>query len=109
MNVVPVSVIDDDRCGGTVTPPVDAAHGPAKAVRLAKPKASRVPVSTISPECFQLNCAALRNGLTPVSTRSRWAARQSDRKLVAGGLAVTPEAPGKLNGLQFRRECPVRC
>ena len=52
MNVVPVSVIDDDRCGGTVTPPVDTAHGPAAAVRLAKPKASRVPVSHHFPRVF---------------------------------------------------------
>ena len=57
-------------------PPVDTAHGPATAVRLAKPKASRVPVGTISPECFQLNHAPLRNALTPASTRSGWAARQ---------------------------------
>ena len=42
--------------------PVDTAHGPATAVRLAKPKASRVPVSHHFPECFQLNYAPLRNG-----------------------------------------------
>ena len=42
--------------------PVDTVHGPATAVHLAKPKASRVPVGHHFPECFQLNHAPLRNG-----------------------------------------------